>query len=127
MMVAHISSGMVKSGTLFALDSLTSGSFNKSTASDIDIYDSDRTVGGKDIENGTISSSDESTELSLSLEEIVRKTATFRENKLYALLLRPETIDLFEMISVEDDSEVHKDMAATIFQSNEHLFTFAEL
>jgi hypothetical protein len=58
---------------------------------------------------------------------MVSREATFRENKLYALLLRSETIDLFDAISSENDVDSQSAISRIIFQSNEHLLAFAEL
>jgi hypothetical protein len=43
------------------------------------------------------------------------------------LLLRRETIDLFDAISSENDVSNKRVISEIIFQSNEHLLVFAEL
>ena len=124
-MVAYTAYRPTQYGTSMTFDSNTSAQSTKTTTSDI--YYSDQTIYDKDVENGLLSSYDDDEELSLSLDDMVSREATFRENKLYALLLRRETTDLFEAIASENDVGNHSAISGIIFQSNEHLLAFAEL
>jgi hypothetical protein len=124
-MVAYTAYHPAQYSASTTFDSNTSVQSTKTTTSDM--YYSDKTIYDKDTENGLLSSYDDHEELSLSLDDMVSREATFRENKLYALLLRRETIDLFDAISSEDDIGNQSVISRIIFQSNEHLLAFAEL
>src|SRR5262249_33095461 len=100
-MIAYTAYHPAQYGTSTTFDSNTSAQSTKTTMSDV--YYSDKTIYDKDIENGLLSSYEDDEELSLSLDDMISREVTFRENKLYALLLRRETIDLFDAISSEND------------------------
>ncbi len=61
-----------------------------------------------------------------SLEEVLNRAITLRENKLYSLIIRPETIELLEEIPEKLQSQLYP-ICPIIFRSNNHLHTFAEL
>lgn len=124
-MVVYTNTRPMKHETSMTSDSYTSARSNKTMMSDI--YGSGKTLYDKDIEDGILSSHDDDEVLYLSLHDIVNREATSRENKLYALLLRPETLDLFEEISTDEDAVDYSAISAIIFQSNAHLFAFVEL
>ncbi len=118
-----------RAATLFGLESVTSGKTNKSIQSDEYLKEKGNTLNEEGDEDEIILSSYENDEEddTISLNDIVRHQATFRENKLYELLLRPESVDFFEAVSIEDEVQSKSEISSLMFKSNKHLHTFAEL
>lgn len=128
-MVAFAQTLTSRAGTLFGLDSITSGNADKSTKSSISQEETGNTLGEKDNEDETTLTSYEGDveDTTVSLDDVIRQQITFRENKLHALLLRPETANFLKAASTEDVEQSKREISALMFQSNEHLYTFADL
>lgn len=128
-MVAFAQTFSSRASTLFGLDSVTSGKTDKSVQSDIAFQEKGNTLSEKDDEDKVVSSpyEDDEEDTIVSLEDVISQHVTFRENKLYALFLRPETADLLEAASIDDEVRRKSEISSLMFKSNEHLHTFAEL
>jgi hypothetical protein len=126
-MVAHSLIWPARESTLLSFDAITSGDPKKSASSDVSRREMSNTVDEKEDEYDISSYYGNEGDGEVTIDDIVEHHIKLRENKLHALLLRPETTDFFEAITLEDDQLRKSAISAMIFQSNEHFHTFAEL
>ena len=128
-MVAFAQTFSSRATTLYGLESFTSDKNNKIIHSDILWKEKGNTISEKDDEDNTIISyygNNEDNNI-VSLDDIIQQQFKFRENKLYELLIRSESTDFLEAISIEDEGKSKSEISSLIFKSDKHLHTFAEL